>query len=94
MPELVCDGVLVATPPARRLNFSARGPIPALAAKMLALTPIAPFRPRAGLAPSCPRTCGRHARLEAENRPVSAVADQFEVRDVTQVDVTLDGGSP
>jgi len=92
MPELVCDGVLVATPAgSTAYNFSARGPILPLAAKMLALTPIAPFRPRRWTGAILPDDVSVGLRvLEAENRPVSAVADQFEVRDVTQVDVTLD----
>ncbi len=92
MPELVCDGVLVATPAgSTAYNFSARGPILPLAAKMLALTPIAPFRPRRWTGAILPDDVSVGLRvLEAGNRPVSAVADQFEVRDVTQVDVSLD----
>lgn len=92
MPELVCDGVLVATPAgSTAYNFSARGPILPLAAKMLALTPIAPFRPRRWTGAILPDDVSVGMRvLEPVNRPVSAVADQFEVRDVTQVDVSLD----
>ena len=92
MPELVCDGVLVATPAgSTAYNLSARGPILPLAAKMLALTPISPFRPRrwhGAILPDDTRICFRV--LEPELRPVSAVADQFEVREVAQVDVSLD----
>lgn len=92
MPELVCDGVLVATPAgSTAYNFSARGPILPLAAKMLALTPIAPFRPRRWNGAILPDDVSVGLRvLEPINRPVSAVADQFEVRDVAQVDVSLD----
>jgi NAD+ kinase len=91
IPELACDGVLVATPAgSTAYNLSAHGPILPLAAKLLALTPISPFRPRrwsgAILADD---TCIRFRVLEPENRPVSAVADQFEVRDVAQVDIVL-----
>ena len=86
MPELVCDGVLVATPAgSTAYNLSARGPILPLAAKMLALTPISPFRPRrwsGAILPDDTAVCFRV--LEAEKRPVSAVADQFEVREVAQ----------
>src|SRR3546814_6419676 len=47
MAELVCDGVLVATPPgSTAYNLSAQGPILPLDSKLLALTPISPFRPR------------------------------------------------
>jgi NAD+ kinase len=92
MPELVCDGVLVATPAgSTAYNLSAHGPILPLAAKMLALTPISPFRPRrwsGAILPDENQVCFRV--LEAENRPVSAVADQIEVRDVAKVEVTLD----
>ena len=92
MPELACDGVLVATPAgSTAYNLSARGPILPLAAKMLALTPISPFRPRrwsGAILPDDTAVCFRV--LEPENRPVSAVADQFEVRDVAKVEVRLD----
>ena len=92
LPELACDGVLVATPAgSTAYNLSAHGPILPLAAKMLALTPISPFRPRrwsGAILPDDTSVCFRI--LEAENRPVSAVADQFEVRDVARVEVTLD----
>ncbi|WP_310468325.1 NAD kinase [Sphingomonas sp.] len=92
MPELACDGVLVATPAgSTAYNLSARGPILPLAAKMLALTPISPFRPRrwsGAILPDDTNVCFRV--LEPENRPVSAVADQFEVRDVALVEVSLD----
>ena len=92
MPELACDGVLVATPAgSTAYNLSARGPILPLQAKMLALTPISPFRPRrwsGAILPDDTAVCFRV--LEPENRPVSAVADQFEVRDVAKVEIRLD----
>ena len=92
LPELACDGVLVATPAgSTAYNLSAHGPILPLQAKMLALTPISPFRPRrwsGAILPDDTAICFRI--LEAENRPVSAVADQIEVRDVARVEVRLD----
>ncbi len=92
MPELACDGVLVATPAgSTAYNLSARGPILPLSARMLALTPISPFRPRrwsGAILPDDTAIC--FEVLSPENRPVSAVADQFEVRDVARVEVTLD----
>jgi NAD+ kinase len=92
LPELACDGVLVATPAgSTAYNLSARGPILPLQAKMLALTPISPFRPRrwsGAILPDDTAVC--FSILEAENRPVSAVADQIEVRDVARVEVRLD----
>jgi NAD+ kinase len=92
LAELACDGVLVATPAgSTAYNLSAHGPILPLQAKMLALTPISPFRPRrwsGAILPDDTAVCLRV--LEAENRPVSAVADQVEVRDVAKVEIRLD----
>ena len=92
MEELVCDGVLVATPAgSTAYNFSARGPILPLSANMLTLTPIAPFRPRRWTGAILPDDVAVSLRvLEPEQRPVAAVADQIEVRDVAEVRVTLD----
>jgi NAD+ kinase len=92
LPELACDGVLVATPAgSTAYNLSARGPILPLQAKMLALTPISPFRPRRWSGAILPDDTAVSFRiLEAHNRPVSAVADQIEVRDVARVEVRLD----
>ncbi|MEO7635549.1 MAG: NAD kinase, partial [Sphingomicrobium sp.] len=92
MPELVCDGVLVATPAgSSAYNLSARGPILPLQAKMLALTPISPFRPRRWSGALLPDdTAVSLTIIDPEERPVSAVADQIEVRDVAKVDIRLD----
>ena len=92
MPELVCDGVLVATPAgSTAYNLSANGPILPLGSKLVALTPISPFRPRRWRGALIPDNCNIAFRvLDPVKRPVSAVADQFEVRDVARVDVTLD----
>ena len=92
MPELVCDGVLVATPVgSSAYNLSAGGPVLPLQSKVLALTPISPFRPRrwsGAILPDDTAVCFRV--LDPQNRPVSAVADQFEVRDVARVEISLD----
>ncbi len=92
IPELACDGVLVATPAgSTAYNLSAGGPILPLQAKMLALTAISPFRPRRWSGAILPDdTHVGFKVLEPSLRPVSAVADQFEVREVAQVDVKLD----
>jgi NAD+ kinase len=92
LPHLVCDGLLVATPAgSTAYNLSAHGPIIPLGANLLALTPISPFRPRrwrGALLPSRSRFT-IHV-LDAAKRPVSAVADYTEVRDVARVDVWED----
>jgi len=92
LPELVGDGVLVATPAgSTAYNYSARGPILPLAARMLALTPIAPFRPRRWTGAILPDDTRVLFRIHSpHDRMVAAVADQFEVRDVAEVEVSLD----
>jgi NAD+ kinase len=92
LPELVCDGLLVATPAgSTAYNLSAHGPIIPLGSELLALTPISPFRPRrwrGALLPSRARfVVDVH---NPQKRPVSAVADFTEVRDVTRVEVWED----
>ncbi|MBA15098.1 MAG: NAD kinase [Sphingomonas sp.] len=92
LPELVCDGLLVATPAgSTAYNLSAHGPILPLASGLLALTPISPFRPRRWRGALLPdRTRIGMRVLEPAKRPVSAVADQREIRDVARVDVAVD----
>ena len=92
MPELVCDGVLVATPAgSTAYNLSANGPILPLNSRLLALTPISPFRPRRWRGALIPDGLKLSFRvLDPEKRPVSAVADQIEVRDVATVEVCVD----
>ena len=90
--ELICDGVLVSTPVgSTAYNLSAHGPILPIDADLLALTPISAFRPRRWRGALLPhRARVRFEILESAKRPVSAVADDFEVRDVTAVDVAED----
>ncbi len=96
MPELICDGVLVATPAgSTAYNLSAQGPILPLESGLLALTPISPFRPRRWRGAILPESATISFRvLDAIKRPVSAVADQQEVRDVSTVRITIDRDQP
>jgi len=92
MPELACDGILVATPAgSTAYNLSAHGPILPLGSAMLAITPISPFRPRrwgGAIVPDSARIAVRV--LDPGKRPVSVVADQREVREVAEVRIEID----
>jgi NAD+ kinase len=89
MQELICDGVLVATPAgSTAYNLSAHGPILPINAPLLALTPISPFRPRRWRGALVPNKA--HITItvhEPDKRPVSAVADHFETRQVIKVEI-------
>ena len=89
LDELICDGVMVATPAgSTAYNFSASGPILPLGANVMALTPIAPFRPRRWR--GAVLKAGTEVRfrvLDPLKRPVSATADSHEVRDVVEVTI-------
>ena len=90
--ELVCDGVLVSTPAgSTAYNLSAHGPILPIDSALLAMTPLSAFRPRRWRGALLPRQVEiRFDILEPAKRPVSAVADNTEVRDVSRVDVAED----
>lgn len=92
VPELFCDGVLLATPAgSTAYNLSAHGPILPLDSNLLALTPISPFRPRrwrGALLPSLSHV--RFDNLEPETRPVAVMADNQEFRHMVSVQVHHD----
>jgi NAD+ kinase len=92
MPELICDGALVSTPAgSTAYNLSVDGPIIPLSAEIMALTPISAFRPRRWRGALLPHSAQVHFKiLDAIKRPVSATADDTEVRDVVEVAVSED----
>lgn len=89
LDELICDGVMVATPAgSTAYNLSAHGPILPLDAPLLALTPVSPYRPRRWRGALLPNDASvRLDVIEPEKRPVNAVADHTEVKSVLSVTI-------
>jgi NAD+ kinase len=92
LDELICDGLLLATPAgSTAYNLSAHGPILPINSALLALTPISAFRPRRWRGAILPHEARVTLTvLEPDKRPVAAVADHLEVRDVRQVEIAED----
>jgi NAD+ kinase len=91
LERLVCDGVIVATPAgSTAYNLSAHGPILPIETEMMALTPVAAFRPRRWRGAILPRTAEVLIEVvDPSKRPVLAVADSTEVRQVARVEVSF-----
>ena len=87
--ELISDGVLVSTPAgSTAYNLSVHGPILSLNSKQLSIAPISAFRPRRWK----PRIVNDNSQITIRNlnpikRPISAVADNFEVRNAKQITI-------
>lgn len=90
MNELICDGIMVATPAgSTAYNLSAHGPIIPLKSEILALTPISAFRPRRWRGALLPASAQiRFDVIDPESRPVSCTADEIEVRNVVSVEIS------
>ena len=91
LAELIADGLLVATPAgSTAYNLSVQGPIIPIGAPLLALTPISPFRPRRWRGALLPDKAQVTIEvIDPDKRPVAAVADHDEVRDVKRVEITM-----
>jgi len=89
LAELVADGALLSTPAgSTAYNYSAHGPILPIGSDILALTPMAAFRPRRWRGALIPKRARVSFEvIHADKRPVSAVADSTEVRDAVRIDV-------
>jgi NAD+ kinase len=89
--NLVSDGVLVSTPAgSTAYNLSAHGPILSLDSNKLAVTPISPFRPRrwrGAIVSDKSKIVIKN--LDINKRPISAVADNFEVRNIKKIDIQV-----
>ncbi len=94
LEELICDGILVATPAgSTAYNLSAHGPILPINSALLTLTPISAFRPRGWRGAILPHQAKVTINvLESDKRPVAAVADHVEVRHVREVHIAEDRG--
>jgi NAD+ kinase len=92
MAELTADGILLATPAgSTAYNLSANGPILPLNARLLALTPLSPFRPRRWRGALISERAKVLIKvLECDKRPVSAAADHLEVQSISQVEIEMD----
>ena len=87
--KLVSDGVLVSTPAgSTAYNLSVHGPILSLDSKKLSISPISPFRPRRWKG----KVIGDKTKIIIKNlnpkkRPISAVADNYEVRNAKNISI-------
>jgi NAD+ kinase len=92
LEELIADGILVATPAgSTAYNLSAQGPILPIGSPLLAITPLSAFRPRRWRGAIIPHSAKVTIVVQdPEKRPVAAVADHLEVRDIISVEIAED----
>ena len=91
MKKLISDGVLISTPAgSTAYNLSVHGPILSLNSKKLAITPISPFRPRRWKGKIVPlSSIIKIKNLNTQKRPISAVADNVEVRNIKNIVINI-----
>tara|TARA_Y100000590_G_scaffold424557_1_gene531593 strand:- start:1010 stop:1774 length:765 start_codon:yes stop_codon:yes gene_type:complete len=89
--KLICDGVLISTPAgSTAYNLSVHGPILSLDSKKLAITPISPFRPRRWKGKIVSSSSSiKIQNLNLKKRPISAVADNIEVRNIKSLKIKI-----
>ena len=89
--KLISDGILVSTPAGSTAsNLSVHGPILNLDSKKLAITPISPFRPRRWRGTIISEKSKINIKnLNVKKRPISAVADNFEVRNAKKINIKI-----
>ncbi len=92
LEQLVCDGAMISTPAgSTAYNYSAHGPIVPISANILALTAVAPYRPRRWRGALLPMDVSVKFEVEhPEKRPVHASADAFPTPNVTEVEVSVE----
>ena len=91
MRKLVSDGVLISTPAgSTAYNLSVHGPILNLNSKKISITPISAFRPRRWLGKIVSdKSSIKIINLNSKKRPISAVADNIEVRNAKNITVRV-----
>ena len=91
LKKLIGDGLIVSTPAgSTAYNLSVSGPILSLNSNKIAITPISPFRPRRWKGKTVTNiNLIKILNLDTKKRPVAAVADNIEIRDIKSVSIKI-----